>query len=791
MNALGQFVYLRTYSRFKPNEKRRETWKETVSRATNYNVELHRKHYLAEGIPVDHEFLRKEAELLFDNQFNLRQFLSGRTLWVGGAESGVAEKYPLANFNCSFLNIRKLDDIGDLFYLLLVGTGVGFKALRQFMKELPPVRNNVEIENRPYEYRGNSTVYSDTSNYETEDTAFIFVGDSKEGWVDALRIYFRYISEEQFYHIKKVVFNYNFVRPVGSKLKTFGGTASGPEPLMEMFSGFDRVLKNQIDLYLKPLEVVEHLSPNHVRLRPIHVLDIANLIGHNVVVGGVRRTSEIDLGDEDDYEFIFAKYGMNGIWGEEGFAKHEEIRQLLISNDIEVPAFWEMLAVRYYYVTDVDGLFGDKGIDYRFDTEAEAVKFAEDSGIEYYPIPANKERMEAIKHRRMSNNSVAFFKKPERWKLNLLFTVMGFEGEPGFINLYEASRRRLAKLGITDEAIISTYSILLGLNPCAEIILDSYQVCNLTTVNLVAFCVLQEDGSYKLDLEGLIEAQKLSARAGVRMTLVTLELPHWDKVQKRDRLIGTSLTGEKDAMGMLDYTAEQEANLLKLLGDTARNEADRYSKTLMINSPLLTNTIKPEGTLSQVAGGVSSGLHMSHSPFYIRRIRISKNDPLVKVAEELGWTINPETDTKGHSFEEKMKNARTLVIDFPIKSGSKRTKDDVKVDEQFDTYFEFQKSYTEHNSSNTIHVHPHHWEKAENRVWDGWDDFVGVSFLAHDGGTYQLAPYESITEEKYNEMLSTMKPFNYSLLAKYENPEGSEVLDDTVEVCEGGSCPTR
>lgn len=777
MNALGTFVYYRTYSRWLPSEGRRETWKETCRRAAEYNVQLAVKHLEKIGYPVDIEWHRKEAELLFDNMFNLRQFLSGRTLWVGGAENGVADKYPLANFNCSFINIKSWSDLGDLFYLLLVGTGVGFKCTKAFAAGLAPIRTNTTLLHSDYEPVPKEARYEHSVLRDMENGyAKIYVGDSKEGWVESLRIYLDILTKPEYEHIHTVKTSYNSVRPNGERLNTFGGTASGPEPLREMFAGIDNVLKNRIDPSLEPLEVVrsfrgidldvEEFDGGYRRVRPIHILDIANLIGNNVVVGGVRRTAEIALFDADDYECIFAKYGINGLWGEKAFERHDRIRQMMIGLNIPVPPFFGQLAKKQYVV------FHGKEKRF-FDSESEAEAFAKTVENPFIDFPANEGR--SLDHRRMSNNSIAFETKPSREFLNLIFEMMRGEGEPGFVNLEEARRRR---------------PNAEGLNPCAEILLDSYGVCNLTTVNMtefVRFDPIEEDTD--LDYDSLYEAQCLSARAGLRMTLAELEIPHWNAVQQRDRLLGTSLTGVKDAFAALGVDERVQDVILDNLGLAARVEADEYAKQLRVSAPLLVTTVKPEGTLSQVAGGVSSGLHYSHSPYYIRRIRINAADPLARAVIDLGWTVNPEVGTPGQTHDERMTNARTLVIDFPVASGATRTKDDVSAAEQLETYFSFQRHYTEHNSSNTITVRPHEWPEVERIVYEKWDEFTAVSFLALDGGTYQLAPYESITREQYEVLSAQMKPFDPTILQRYETGNLSDL--EGADGCEGGVCPIR
>jgi hypothetical protein len=177
--------------------------------------------------------------------------------------------------------------------LLLVGTGVGFKATKEFAENLPPIRTNVEVIHQLYTQRYPLTKEPNTALHLVDEgtKAVIHVGDSKEGWVESLRTFFHLLTDKQYESVKTVSIYYDYVRPKGARLNTFGGTASGHEPLREMFDGITKVLRNEIDPSLAPLEDVGN---GYQRVRPIHILDIGNLIGNNVVVGGKPYASDVN-----------------------------------------------------------------------------------------------------------------------------------------------------------------------------------------------------------------------------------------------------------------------------------------------------------------------------------------------------------------------------------------------------------------------------------------------------------------------------------------------------------------
>lgn len=275
---LGEFVYYRTYSRWLDGEKRREHWYETVRRVVEYSM----KFYTG---PASYEVLRIEAENLYDQMFNLKGFTSGRTLWVGGTEA--AEKTKTANFNCAGLVVDNYQSFSDLFYLLLVGSGVGFRVLPTDVSKLQPINDKISLANKPYNGKQPEERIENTMSFEEDGCYYIVVGDSKQGWVESLTEYLKALQRKD---VETIIINYDSVRPRGEPLKTFGGRSSGHQALRDMFKYIHRVLKHQGD-----------------NLTTVQCMDICNIIGYHVVVGGVRRTSEICLFSPYDESILNAK----------------------------------------------------------------------------------------------------------------------------------------------------------------------------------------------------------------------------------------------------------------------------------------------------------------------------------------------------------------------------------------------------------------------------------------------------------------------------------------------------
>ncbi len=250
MDSYQQYIHKSRYARYLPTENRRETWEETVGRYMNF--------WEKRGV----KFKANEAEELEEAILDMDIMPSMRALMTAGE---ALDRDNVAGFNCSYITIDNPRAFDEMMYILMCGTGVGFSVERQYIKKLPEIAED----------------FHDT------DT-IIHVADSKIGWAKSYRELVSLLYSGQ---LPK--WDISGVRPAGSALKTFGGRASGPEPLVDLFNFTVGVFKGAAGRKLNSLEC--------------H--DICCKIAQVVVVGGVRRSALISLSNLTDDRIRRAKHG--------------------------------------------------------------------------------------------------------------------------------------------------------------------------------------------------------------------------------------------------------------------------------------------------------------------------------------------------------------------------------------------------------------------------------------------------------------------------------------------------
>jgi hypothetical protein len=214
--------------------------------------------------------------------------------------------------------------------------------------------------------------------------------------------------------------------------------------------------------------------------------------------------------------------------------------------------------------------------------------------------------------------------------------------------------------------------------------------------------------------------------------------------------------------------------------ELAREINKRYAERFGINASTCITCVKPSGTISQVIDA-SSGMHARHAPHYIRRVRISGTDPLFHMLKKQGFPHKPENG-------QTMENASTFVLEFPVKApeGALFRNDHTALD-QLNHWKLIKDNYTEHNPSVTISVGPDEWLETASWVYQNWDMVGGLSFLPRQDHVYQLAPYEDITEEQYNELLAKTPNIDFSQIMAFEQEDttkGAKELACVAGVCE-------
>lgn len=624
------FIAVSRYARWLDKENRRETWEETVDRYVGF----YRGHMDSNYAGVISDDTWNEIR---DAILNHDVMPSMRGLMTAGP---ALARENLAHFNCSFIAIDDVRAFDEALYILMNGVGLGFSAEKKYVSQLPVVAETFE---------GHSDV--------------IVVGDSKAGWAKAFREVIANLYEGRTPRV-----DVSNVRPAGARLKTFGGRASGPQPLIDLFDFTTAIFKKAAGRQLTPLE-------SH---------DIMCKVGEVVVVGGVRRSALISLSDLNDYEMSKAKAG----------------------------AWWE--------------------------SEGQ---------------------------RALANNSAVYYKKPS---IGEFLTEWGSlyeskSGERGIVNMEGfhkspyAPRRDMSKVQ--------------GLNPCAEIMLRSKQLCNLTEV-----VVRAED-----TLESLNKKVEIATILGtIQSSLTNFKYLRkvWQDNCNEERLLGVSLTGQ---FGHTLLNGSEGLDKLAAALDEMRTGAvytNRYfAKKMGINVSTAITTAKPSGTVSQLTAS-SSGMHPWHNDYYLRRVRGDKKDPLTQFMTDAG--IPAEDDV--------MKPDNTVVFTFPQKAPEGAvTRNEVTALEHLEIWKVYKQHWTEHNPSITVSVKEDEWIEVANWVYDNWDDVGGISFLPYSDHTYRQAPYEDCDETTYKQFMADMpKTIDWSLLSVYETEDtttGSQTL-----ACVSGNC---
>jgi len=374
--------------------------------------------------------------------------------------------------------------------------------------------------------------------------------------------------------------------------------------------------------------------------------------------------------------------------------------------------------------------------------------------------------------RSMANNSAVYVNKPTAVEFLEEWTSLAKSGtgERGIFNRgnlqFHLPPRRVA--------INKNHLRSMGTNPCGEICLRSKQLCNLTEV------VCRSEDT----LDSLMDKIRIATLLGTYQSSLT-KFPYvsdeWKKNCEEERLLGVSLTG------VWDCPLIRDESVLSKLRQYSVFVNEQYARILNISPSTCITCVKPSGTVSQLVNS-ASGMHPRHSQYYIRRVRISATDPLFHMIREQKYPfIHPEVG--------QGENASTYVLEFPVKApDGSVTRDKVSALELLEFWKTVKKNFTEHNPSATISIGKEEWIPVCSWLYSNWNIIGGLSFLPREEHAYQLAPYEDITREQYDEMVARLPPLDYAAIMAYEKEDttsGAKELACSSGICTLDDAPKR
>jgi|SRR6056297_1033965 len=546
---------------------------------------------------------------------------------------------------------------------------------------------------------GFDTVFEGDLEMPTGEEYTYVIPDSRQGWVTSVAIlvnsYYRGNTEWNSEDEKKggiPLFDYSQIRARGEIIKGFGGESSGPDPLEKL----------------------------HKRIRAFCECYIKTKNGGDAsgnIIDMVKRL-------EEDGEFFYESEKMIEKIKSQGKAKTYGKTRLVVDIMNSVGSCVVAGNVRRSSEISIGEMYDEEFVNlknYDLNPERQSIGW-------------------------MSNNSIRMTKTEHFENLPDISRRISDNGEPGIINLMNISKYgRVGKHKVLyDSRETEEDEATLG-NPCSEIPLESFELCNL--VEVFPTKCLNSKGLF--DIELYLEVLEF---ATFYSTTVSLLPTHWKKTNAiiaKNRRIGVSMTGIADFF--CNYGATQLTKICKEGYDKVRRVNTKLAKEHGICSSIRVTTVKPSGSVSLLVG-VSPGIHFPTFKYAIRRVRVSNNHSICKILTDSGVYSEPDVCSDN-----------TSVFEFVINQGNTIPAEEVTIEQQFILLRTLQREWSDNMVSVTIYFSEEtEKHKIESVLSQFAPDIKSCSLLPHDKTSYQQAPYERITEDEYLERLKLQVPIDWS-----------------------------
>jgi ribonucleoside-triphosphate reductase len=727
------------------------TIRETPTEIQDRVLGFHRKHFA--GMPMVLDLL-SEIEPFYRSG---DVFGSQRAEWSAGP---VAERDETALYNCAAFPIDNPRAFGEGLWILMQGTGVGFSVELDIIAGFPKPNPPLPIP----EGKRNAACFEDNTNIgprEVEGAHWTHVvTDSTEGWKDAVDT--AVFSSLLGY---KVGFDVSKVRPEGAPLKTKGGKASGPGPLLQLLGFIQSTI-------LKAGEEGRALYSDELA-------DIVCLAGAITEVGGVRRAALLCMCSPEDPRMAHYKSGKPG----QDFPTFRF--QCNISwtwRKAEAPPedlLNEKWAILQASGTGEPGIISTSKFDWRLDRH-----------VKQYQEEVTEGLKEAIK----AGDS--------------------FEYDPAFARRFVVLFNPCVEIALVCELASpwcdrfwsyfakSARDFPDNLNPfCMDTVRNMWtsgggQFCNLTSAIITPY---DEKGT----LMKKARAAGILGRLQADYTNFPTLREGWKRASELDRLVGVSLSGHASAPWLTteDYRLLREyvidgADLASLRIADGRDEGMQF--------PAAYTCGKPDGTTAARTGG-TSGMSPWYAEFFIRRLTMEAAHPVAQLLlsqgvpaipatwQETGFATQEEAIAWAASFPRApmpgdIRNTSRLLFEFPRKApeGARIAGEGWTTTQSLDLYKMLVTEYADHNISNTNYISgPEDWDAAKQWVRENFEHVCGLTFFAEMGTNYYGIPYQSIQEKHYEALAAAFPDVDWALLPSFETGESD---DRGASGCTGGKC---